>query len=625
MDADTVCSDAPALDRARDEVWFSLYQTALAEQRAEKPWPEVLQSFLRAYEHDPARADPLYRIALAYQGRGEQHVAMIYLARAAVLPKPPASASFVEPALYDVQVPLEHAVAAFYVGDHETAIATNNALLRSKTLPATLIEHVISNRRFSLDARAPRPPAGAKPAPVHVLAVFRDPGPELDDLVESVLLQRAVDLRITFVDDGSVADHAARLPLDDSRCTLVRSAEPAGVEAALRAHAGDGDAVVVALTPALRLADAQALATVAEAFADPQCALLYGQFRRADGSLGDAEPPESAAAFGARGAGFASDAPLFFRASLAREAPAGAPLFASIWTAAGLEGTRFGDRVLSVAAPPARTPLEVRDTTVAATTPLPLISCLMVTYDRLVLAKRALRSFAEQTWPNRELVVVSDGPLRFRRALEAEAAVAGIANVRFVVPEPAGLTLGALRNVALDAARGELICQWDDDDYSHPERLAVQAAQLLAHGADASYLTEHLQFIEDRRTAFWLDWTGGGVRSGLPSWFPGTLMMRHRVRARYPEASRGEDTALMHELAATVPVVGLGDNPHLYLYQYHGRNVFSEAHHHELRALGVAAQRLACDERRIRDTLLRAAVPRPTVVAGIDVPAFVVA
>jgi glycosyltransferase involved in cell wall biosynthesis len=252
------------------------------------------------------------------------------------------------------------------------------------------------------------------------------------------------------------------------------------------------------------------------------------------------------------------------------------------------------------------------------------MSCMMVTYDRLVLAKRALRSFAEQTWPNRELVVVTDGAPRFRRALEDEAAAAGIANVRFVYAEP-GLCLGALRNVALDAARGELICQWDDDDYSHPERLAVQAAHLLAHSAAASFLTEHLQFIEDRRTAFSLDWTGGGARSGLQSWFPGTLMMRRGVRARYPEASRrGEDTALMLELASTVPVVGLGDNPHLYLYQYHGRNVFSEEHHNQLRVWGVAAERLARDERRIRDTLVRAGVPRPTTVAGNDAPAFVV-
>ncbi|HEY0382130.1 MAG TPA: glycosyltransferase, partial [Candidatus Elarobacter sp.] len=337
---------------APDEAWFSLYQIALLEQRAEKPWPEVLQSLLRAYERDPSRAEPLFRIALAYQARREHHVAMIYLARAAKLPMPPASAPFVERALYDVQVPLEHAVAAFYVGDHETAVATDNALLRSKTLPAALIEHVISNRRFSLDARAPRAQAAAERVRLHAIVVFRDPGPELDDLVESLLRQTAAGVRVTFVDDGSRADHAARLPLDDPRCTLVRTGEPLGVEAAVRAHAGgDDDAVVVALTPAHRLADAQALATVAEAFADPGCALLYGQFRRADGSLGDAEPPESAAAFAARGVAFASGAPLFFRAALAREAGAGAPLFAALWTAAGFDRTRFSDRVLTIAAP----------------------------------------------------------------------------------------------------------------------------------------------------------------------------------------------------------------------------------------------------------------------------------
>jgi glycosyltransferase involved in cell wall biosynthesis len=626
-----------AMGGAPDDVWFSLYQAAETEQRAQKPWPDVLQSYLRAYEQDPSRAEPLFRVALAYQARHEYHAAMLYLSRAAALPVPPASASFVDRALYEVQLPVEHAVAAYYVGDHETAIATNNRLLRTKSLPPALIEHVISNRRFSLDVRAPRLPPDGKPVRVHAVVVYRDPGPELDDLVESLLRQSAGDWRATFVDDGSRTDHAARLPLDDVRCTLVRHAEPVGAERAVRLHLPSDDVVVAALTPAHRLADAQAFATVAEAFADPGCALLYGQFRRADGSLGDAEPAESAAAFAACGVASASGTPLFFRAALARGAGAdngngaddGAPFFSAVWTAAGLERTRFSDRALAVAAPPA--PVASAQARVASggNEPLPLISCLMVTYDRLVLAKRALRSFAEQTWPSRELVVVTDGPLRFREALEEHVAAAGIAGVRFVYPEPPGLGLGALRNIAVDAARGELVCQWDDDDYSHPERLAVQAADLLARGADASFLSEHLQFIEDRRTAFWLDWTGGGARSGVASWFPGTLMMRRGVRPRYPEAGRyartGEDTVLMHELAASVPVVGLGGNPHLYVYQYHGRNVFSEEHHAQLRVWAVGAHRLASDERRIRETLLCAAVPRPAVVAGNDATAFVVA
>ena len=182
------------------------------------------------------------------------------------------------------------------------------------------------------------------------------------------------------------------------------------------------------------------------------------------------------------------------------------------------------------------------------------------------------------------------------------------------------MCLGALRNLALDAARGELVCQWDDDDYSHPERLEMQASYLFRQDADACFLTEHLQYLDDQRAAFWVDWTNGGRQSGLPSWFPGTVMMRHSVRIRYPEsgpyARTGEDTILMQELAANVPVVGLGGHAHLYLYQYHGRNAFSRDHHAQLRVWAADAGTVSRDERRIRETLVYATVPRPTVVAG---------
>ncbi|MBV9582072.1 MAG: glycosyltransferase [Chloroflexi bacterium] len=654
-----------------EEVWFSLYQIAALEQAAQKPWADVVERYLRAYQFNPSRAEPLFRIALGFQARREYHTSMLFLERAAHLPIPPTSALFVERPLYEVQIPLEHAVAAYYVGDHQSAVATCNQLLRSSTLPAALVEHVISNRRFSLDARVPPTSAtlpAAGPQRIDVVVVFRDPGPELDDLVESLLRQELTELHVTFIDDGSATDQRARLPLDDARFSLVRRAAPCGFDAAVREMSRSLQGVIVALRPTDRLADGQALGEVAAAFTDPRCQLLYAQFRRADGGLGDAEPAESDAAFAARGPACASRSPLIFRASLASEIDLGTdqPLsfrtspaseldlgadqppfvrdslaseldlgadrtsfFTGLWHAAGFAGTRFSDRVLTVAAPERPPRVALRNGAPPTSTPrLPTISCLMVTYDRLVLAKRALRSFAEQTWTNRELVVVTDGPPRFRRALETEAAAAGLTDVRFVCAAE-GTCLGALRNLALDAARGELVCQWDDDDYSHPERLETQASYLFRHNADACFLTEHLQYLDDQRAAFWVDWTNGGRQSGLPSWFPGTVMMRHSAPIRYPEsgpyARTGEDTMLMQELAAKVPVVGLGGNAHLYLYQYHGRNAFSREHHEQLRVWAADAGSVSRDERRIRETLIFANVPRPTVVAGRDEPAFVIA
>ena len=453
-----------------EEVWFSLYQIAALQEQAGTPWPEVLDAYLRAYARDPSRAEPLYRVALHHQACGEPQLAMLYLDPAAALPLPPPSALFVERPLYEIHIPLEHAVAAFYMGDHERAIATNNALLRAPVLPAELVDHVISNRRFSLDASHP-PATGAEPARLEVVVVFADPGPGFDDTVESLLRQDVTDARITFIDDASAGDHRSRVPLEDRRVSLVRLDAPVGFEAAVREFARAVDGVVVALGPDTRLAEPTALAAVAEAFGDPAVALAYGQFRRDDGALGDAEPPTGPADHAGRGPAMAGASPLLFRSELAAGTAEHSPLADSLWRAAGFEGTRFVDQVLTVAQrsqPPRPSPPAL---TGAAR---PKVSCLMVTYDRLTLAKRAMRSFAEQTWTDRELVIVTAGSGRFVDALQSEASALGIAAI-FVRAAPT-TSLGALRNLSLDAADGEIVCQWDDDDFHHPRRIEAQRA-----------------------------------------------------------------------------------------------------------------------------------------------------
>lgn len=256
----------------------------------------------------------------------------------------------------------------------------------------------------------------------------------------------------------------------------------------------------------------------------------------------------------------------------------------------------------------------------------PKISCLMVTRDRESLACRAIRSYADQTWPDRELVIVTDGTPQFRDALESYASFIGAPEVRFVDPGPADQTLGALRNLSIDAARGDWICQWDDDDCSHPQRLAAQAGHMLAEGAQASFLTEHLQFIAEAATLCWIDWTLGRGR-GKDFAAPGTLMMVRDVRFRYPAAGprarRGEDSVLLERLHEMLPVTYLAGAGHLFLYEYHGRNTFSRAHH---TALGDY-RRTSVAHLHAHETELRAAadyyrIPVPVTVIGREGTAF---
>jgi glycosyltransferase involved in cell wall biosynthesis len=123
----------------------------------------------------------------------------------------------------------------------------------------------------------------------------------------------------------------------------------------------------------------------------------------------------------------------------------------------------------------------------------PRVSCLMVTKDRPVLAARAIRCFADQRYPARELVIVCQGTAGYRSRLTGLARAHGVSEVRIVDADP-DLPLGALRNLSLDAAAGELVCVWDDDDCSHPDgrEAEIRAAMVYyavpnpvrVHGSD---------------------------------------------------------------------------------------------------------------------------------------------
>ncbi len=61
--------------------WYAHYQSALLHARLGHPWPDALQAYLAAYQSDPARAEPLYRIGIHHQGAGEHAVAHLFLAK----------------------------------------------------------------------------------------------------------------------------------------------------------------------------------------------------------------------------------------------------------------------------------------------------------------------------------------------------------------------------------------------------------------------------------------------------------------------------------------------------------------------------------------------------------------
>lgn len=105
------------------------------------------------------------------------------------------------------------------------------------------------------------------------------------------------------------------------------------------------------------------------------------------------------------------------------------------------------------------------------------VSCLMPTRGRHQLLPRAVENFLAQSVPGAELLIVSEDGVP---AILATAFATG--RVRHAPCRP-GLALGAKRNFACAAARGDLLVHWDDDDLHAPDRLARQVAALRDTGA----------------------------------------------------------------------------------------------------------------------------------------------
>jgi glycosyltransferase involved in cell wall biosynthesis len=192
----------------------------------------------------------------------------------------------------------------------------------------------------------------------------------------------------------------------------------------------------------------------------------------------------------------------------------------------------------------------------------PLVSCLMVTRGNEALMRQAIACFQAQTYGRRELVVVSESSKPYARDIVARL---NDPNIRYVLGPDA--PLGALRNASVAAARGDLVCQWDDDDLSDPQRLELTISAMAATRVDAVFLARvTLWWPERRRLAL-----------SEPRLWEGTMVALRGMVPPYPEYRRGEDSVMMDSLRARSRTAAL-DAPSAYVYRVTGQNTWDVAH-----------------------------------------------
>jgi hypothetical protein len=137
---------------------------------------------------------------------------------------------------------------------------------------------------------------------------------------------------------------------------------------------------------------------------------------------------------------------------------------------------------------------------------MPLITVIMPAYNSETFIGTAIRSLLAQTWRNIEVLIVDDC------STDATAKVVGDwaerdKRVRLIqAAENSGPYVA--RNLALREAQGVFVTCNDADDWSHPEKLALQARHLqqnssrVANDSQQTRATEDLQFYR-RGSAGW--------------------------------------------------------------------------------------------------------------------------
>ena len=213
----------------------------------------------------------------------------------------------------------------------------------------------------------------------------------------------------------------------------------------------------------------------------------------------------------------------------------------------------------------------------------PKISAVCTTKDRPELIKKSIQCYIKQIYPNKELVIVSQGNDHSNTQIYNYIKSLNRDDIYFFTM-PKIASLGEMRNASVELSKGLLICQWDDDDLYHPERLTTQFNDIRSGFFVASAYCNFLKLFSHTKELYWCDWS----QKNEPShkFLSGSIMFYksifHMYDIFYPEvgdqSSREEDLNVLIKIISKGKVVPTTMG-HQYTYVYHGKNTYELEHH----------------------------------------------
>ncbi len=202
----------------------------------------------------------------------------------------------------------------------------------------------------------------------------------------------------------------------------------------------------------------------------------------------------------------------------------------------------------------------------------PLVSCIVVTKNRRMLLRKCAEYFARSSYlycvaGGRAELVIVDGS---EKPNACNFGVQGIADrVRYVHHPCAESRTGLFHNLACEESRGDIVIQWDDDDWHHPYRIVRQAATLEAAGEAFTF-----------SSAFWWYHVQTGRACKARSWIPregsaGALFAYHRSVWRanpFEDVAGAEDSPFQAQHRARGTHMIDAADPSLIVYMRHNVN-----------------------------------------------------
>ena len=203
--------------------------------------------------------------------------------------------------------------------------------------------------------------------------------------------------------------------------------------------------------------------------------------------------------------------------------------------------------------------------------------------------QRAIGCFQAQSYRNRELLILYEDDDCPTREYVAGISDPGISKIE--VPGSPKLTLGRLRNLAIEKCHGEYFCQWDDDDWFHQKRVEFQMRVIQESRMPASIMMHWLVYEMMEGQAY--------VSNRRP--WEGSILCKKSLigeEIKYDDLVKGEDTNLIKRLfsrSLIFPII----MPKLYIYVYHGENTWEYQHWKPIfeagTRLSVSSSRLISD------------------------------